>query len=372
MKYVGVMSGTSLDGLDVALLDLDDDDAPTIVAAKTLSFPTALATALRALALPGNDGVDSVGVADAALGTFVGERVRDCLRRWTLGASDVRAIGAHGQTIRHRPDGVGGERFTVQIGDPNRIAEITGIDTVADFRRRDIAAGGQGAPLVPLFHQALFRHRARHRFVVNIGGIANVTVLPADSTRLLGFDVGPGNALLDAWVRHCRGDDLDRDGAWAAGGAVSPELLGGLRRDPFLAREPPKSTGKETYHLAYIQRACGDLALPPQAVQATLAQFTATSIAEAIRRWGPGQGDVVLCGGGRRNVDLVGRLTAILSGYRVFAAEDLGIDGDALEAAAFAWLAHRTINGLPGNAPAATGARGDRILGAVYPGRAAG
>ena len=369
MKYVGVMSGTSLDGLDVALLDWGDHDAPIIVAAKTLSFPTTLATALRTLALPGNDGVDSVGVADAALGTFVGETVCGCLADWAVAASDVCALGTHGHTIRHRADGVGGQRFTVQIGDPNRIAEITGIDTVADFRRRDIAAGGQGAPLVPLFHQALFRHRARHRFVINIGGIANVTVLPADSTRLLGFDTGPGNALLDAWVRHCRGDYWDEDGAWAAGGAVSPELLSGLRRDPFLIREPPKSTGKETYHLAYVQRACGDLALPPQAVQATLAEFTATSIAEAIRHWGPGQGDVVLCGGGRRNVDLVGRLTAHLNGYPVFAAEDLGVDGDALEAAAFAWLAHRTISGLPGNAPAVTGAHGDRILGAVYPGR---
>lgn len=364
------MSGTSLDGLDVALLDLGDHNAPNIAAARTLPFPATLATALRALARPGKDDVDSVGVVDAALGTFVGEAVRDCLARWTVGAKDVRAIGTHGQTIRHRPDGVGGERFTVQIGDPNRIAEVTGIDTVADFRRRDMAAGGQGAPLVPLFHQALFRHPARHRVVVNIGGIANVTVLAADSTRLLGFDAGPGNALLDAWVRHCRGGDFDRDGAWAAGGEVVSELLAGLRRDPFLARQPPKSTGKETYHLGYIQQACGELVLAPQAVQATLAEFTATSIAEAIRRWGPCQGDVVLGGGGRRNLDLVRRLTASLDGYQVLPVEDLGFDGDALEAAAFAWLAHRTISGLPGNAPSATGARGDRVLGAVYPGGA--
>lgn len=368
MKYIGVMSGTSVDGLDVALLEARGEEPPSILAATTAPFPPALATALRTLAQPGTDDVDSVGAVDARLGSFVGETVAVCLRRWKVAANTVRAIGTHGQTIRHRPNGHGGERFTVQIGDPNRIAEITGIDTVADFRRRDLAAGGQGAPLVPLFHDALFRHRQRNRFVVNIGGIANVTVLPAGSTELLGFDIGPGNALLDAWVRHCRGEDMDRDGAWAAAGAPAPELLGRLRRDPFLARKPPKSTGKETYHLGYVRQACGDLALGVQDVQATLAEFTAGNIAAAIERWGPGRGDVLLCGGGRRNVDLVERLAARLSGYEVLPTDDCAVNGDALEAAAFAWLAHRTIHRLPGNAPAATGAHGPRVLGAVYPG----
>lgn len=362
------MSGTSVDGLDVALLETRGRDIPNLLAATTAPFPNALATALRALAQPGGDDVDRVGAVDARLGSFIGETVAACLRRWKVAANAVRAIGMHGQTIRHRPDGHGGECFTVQIGDPNRIAEITGIDTVADFRRRDLAAGGQGAPLVPLFHDALFRHAKRHRFVVNIGGIANVTVLPAGSTDLLGFDIGPGNALLDAWVRHCRGEDMDRDGAWAAGGAPAPALLARLRRDPFLARKPPKSTGKETYHLGYIREACGDLALGAQDVQATLAEFTAGNIAAAIERWGPGRGDVVLCGGGRRNADLAGRLTARLSSYEVLPTEDWAFDGDALEAAAFAWLAHRAIHRLPGNAPAATGARGPRVLGAVYAG----
>ncbi len=369
MRYVGVMSGTSVDGLDVALLEMGGDHAPKLLVATTTPFPNALATTLRSLAVPGNDDVDSVGAADAALGTFIGETVRDCLVQWNVRAADVCAIGNHGHTIRHRPEGVGGERFTTQIGDAHRIAEITGIDTVADFRRRDIAAGGEGAPLVPPFHDALFRHPQRHRFVVNIGGIANVTVLPAGSERLLGFDTGPGNALLDAWVRHCRGEDFDRDGAWAAGGAPVAELLAELRADPFLAREPPKSTGKETYHLGHIQRACGERAFAPQDVQATLAEFTARSVAEAVRRWGPGAGDVVLCGGGRRNADLVRRLARCLPGYNMMREDDLGFDGDALEAAAFAWLAHRTVNRLPGNAPAATGASGDRVLGAIHPGR---
>lgn len=371
MKYIGVMSGTSVDGLDVALLEVGDDHAPGLLAATTTPFPNALAATLRSLAVPGDDDVDGVGAADAALGTFIGETVRGCLARWSVGADDVCAIGSHGHTIRHRPDGVDGERFTTQIGDAHRIAEITGIDTVADFRRRDIAAGGEGAPLVPPFHDALFRHAQRHRFVVNIGGIANVTVLPAGSAPLLGFDTGPGNALLDAWVRHCRGEDCDRDGAWAAGGAPLAELLAELRGDPFLAREPPKSTGKETYHLDYIRRACRKRAFAAQDVQATLAEFTAHTIAAAVRRWGPGAGDVVLCGGGRRNRDLVRRLAEHLAGYQVLRVDDLGFDGDALEAAAFAWLAHRTVNRLPGNAPSATGARGDRVLGAIYPSRGA-
>ena len=369
MKYVGVMSGTSVDGLDVALLEVYDGHTPRLLAAKTTPFPAALATALRSLATPGADDVDAVGVADAALGAFVGETVRDCLAQWAVRPTEVCAIGSHGHTIRHRPEGIGGTRFTAQIGDPNRIAEVTGIDTVADFRRRDVAAGGEGAPLVPPFHDALFRHQRRHRFVVNIGGIANVTVLPAGSAELLGFDTGPGNALLDAWVRHCRGESCDEDGAWAAGGAPVAELLAELRLDPFLARRPPKSTGKETYHLGYIQRACGERAFSAQDVQATLAEFTAHSIAAAVERWGPGAGDVVLCGGGRRNRDLVRRLAAHLTGYKVLRVDDLGFDGDALEAAAFAWLAHRTVNRLPGNAPTATGARGDRVLGAIYPGR---
>ena len=369
MQYVGVMSGTSVDGLDVALLEVGDGHAPKLLAATTTPFPSALAAALHAFVAPGNDDVDSVGAADAVLGTFIGETVRDCLTKWNVAAAEVRAIGSHGHTIRHRPEGVGGERFTMQIGDANRIAEITGIDTVADFRRRDIAAGGEGAPLVPPFHDAMFRHPQRHRFVVNIGGIANVTVLPAGSERLLGFDTGPGNALLDAWVRHCRREDFDQDGAWAAGGAPVADLLAELRDDPFLAREPPKSTGKETYHLGYIQRACRQRAFAAQDVQATLSEFTAHSVAEAVQRWGQGAGDVVLCGGGRRNRDLVGRLTRCLPGYNLMRVDDLGFDGDALEAAAFAWLAHRTVNRLPGNAPSATGACGDRVLGAIHPGR---
>lgn len=379
MRYVGVMTGTSVDGLDVALIEIAD--ALAIEAAATVPMPTPLAQELRALCSPGSNEVARLGAADARLGDFIGASVTECLRDWGVAATVVRAIGCHGQTIRHHPQS--SPKFTVQIGDPNRIAEATGIDTVADFRRRDMAAGGEGAPLAPLFHAAVFRDAERNRAIVNIGGIANATLLPAGGESIRGFDTGPGNALMDAWIRHCRGDAYDVDGAWARSGSVSLDLLRILQRDPFVARQPPKSTGKETYHLGYVQRACraaqdsgasATTAPPhdgqdyaPADVQATLAEFTAWSIAEAVNIKDE-QGDVVLCGGGRRNTYLVERLAANLDGWRLLSTDDLGFDGDALEAAAFAWFAHRTLEGEPSNAPAVTGARGERVLGAVYPG----
>lgn len=373
MKYLGVMTGTSVDGLDVALLEVAAGEAPRLLAFTIAPLPAPLAATLRALTQPGADGVDEVGATDAALGVFVGETALACLEEWSVARREVRAIGVHGQTVRHRPRGA---RFTAQIGDPNRVAEITGIDTVADFRRRDMAAGGEGAPLAPRFHAALFRHAVRHRMVVNIGGIANLTVLPAgpggaaEDDAVRGFDTGPGNALLDAWASARRGESFDREGAWARRGQVLPELLRDFMRDAFVSAAPPKSTGKEVYHLAYVEAACRRLAARPrdEDVQASLAEFTARSIAAAIRRWGEESGDVLLCGGGRRNADLVARLGRCLAGYRVSATDELGFDGDAVEAAAFAWLAHRHLAGLPGNVPTATGARGPRVLGAVYPG----
>lgn len=368
MKYVGVMTGTSMDGLDVAVVETCTTP-PTILAASTVPLPQELARTLAGLVVPGEGEIDRLGVADAALGEFIGRSILDCLASWNVAAGEVRAIGSHGQTVRHRP--AADRPFTLQIGDPNRVAEITGIDTVADFRRRDVAAGGQGAPLVPLFHEALFRNHARHRVVLNIGGIANATMLPAQGRAVTGFDTGPGNALLDAWTRHCRDEPYDRDGAWAAAGEVMAPLLAVLQRDPFVQASPPKSTGKETYHLDYVRRAeqharGGADSTDAADVQATLAEFTAWSIAFAVRRWGPGSGDIVVCGGGRHNADLMERLGRHLNGYDLATSDDLGVDGDALEAAAFAWFAHRTLLGEPSNAPAVTGAGGDRILGAIH------
>ena len=341
---------------------------PAVVAASTVPLPDELARSLAALSVPGDREIDRLGVVDAALGEFIGQSVLDCLASWEISVADVRAVGSHGQTVRHRPTAK--PPFTLQIGDPNRIAEITGIDTVADFRRRDMAAGGQGAPLVPLFHEALFRHHG-HRVVLNIGGIANVTMLPAETTRVTGFDTGPGNALLDAWARHCRSEPYDRDGAWAADGRVVGPLLEVLQGDSFIRAPPPKSTGKETYHLDYVQRACqvatrARNAIDTVDVQATLAEFTAWSVAFALRHWGPGSGDVVVCGGGRHNADLMRRLSRNLGGFSLVTSDDLGVDGDAMEAAAFAWFAYRTLAGKPSNAPDVTGASGNRILGAIH------
>lgn len=365
MKFVGVMTGTSMDGLDVALLETGTA-APTVHAGCTVPLPVELVDALAALAKPGDDEVERLGRADAALGEFIGQAVLDCLGRWRTRPADIRAIGCHGQTIRHRPDAE--PPFTLQIGDPNRVAESTGITTVADFRRRDMAAGGQGAPLAPLFHEALFRDAARGRVVVNVGGIANATFLPPGVPTLLGFDTGPGNALLDAWTDHCLGEAFDRDGRWAATGRIDAGLLARLRQDPFIARRPPKSTGKETYNLRYVQAACMGLDIRPQNVQATIAAFTAWSIAQAIRCHASAPSDVAVCGGGRRNSHLMRLLEAGLPQHRILTTDELGVDGDSLEAAAFAWFAHRTLAGEPGNAPAVTGAAGPRILGAIHPG----
>ena len=363
-NYIGTMTGTSVDGLDVALLSV----APRLAirGARTEPLPPELAATLKALAAGIDDGLDAVAAADAALGAFTGDAIVRCLREWGVPASDVRAIGSHGQTVRHRPRAA--PPFTVQIGDPNRIAERTGIATVADFRRRDVAAGGEGAPLAPLFHEALFRDAKRSRVVVNIGGIANVTVLPAGAAALAGFDTGPGNALLDAWAQEHLGEPFDDSGRWAASGTVLPGLLARLQGDAFVARNPPKSTGKETYHLGYVHAACSGEPFAPEDVQATLAEFTAWSVASAIERWGAAEaGDVVVCGGGCRNDHLLSRLRIRLPAHQVATSAALGVDPDGLEAAAFAWFAHRTLAGLPGNAPAVTGARGARVLGAIYP-----
>jgi anhydro-N-acetylmuramic acid kinase len=276
----------------------------------------------------------------------------------------VRAIGCHGQTLRHRP----ADGYTLQIGNAALLAEFTGIAVVADFRSRDIAAGGQGAPLVPAFHAQALRHPDIHRVIANIGGIANVTDLPVDGP-VRGWDTGPGNLLLDAWIKRHRGAHYDRDGAWAAGGAVHPGLLAALAKHPYLQQPPPKSAGREQFNLDGLDVSLSSLneAIAPSDVQATLLEFTAMSLCEAVKRECGRAQELYVCGGGAHNGALMARITTHLPNVRVATTTALGIDPDWVEALAFAWLARQTLHHQPGNLPAVTGARGERILGAIYP-----
>ena len=364
--FLGTITGTSVDGLDIALLDLSD--GIRLVAAETAAFPDSLRTALLDIGQPGRDDLDVVGSLDAELGVFISEAVLGFLNALGVDPARIGALGSHGQTIRHRPDAA--RPFTWQIGDPNQIAELTGITTVADFRRRDMAAGGQGAPLVPAFHEALFRTPEESRVLLNIGGISNITLLPSDPAQpVSGFDTGPGNGLLDAWCLLNRGQAYDRNGEWAAQGRLLPTLLESMLRDPYLSRPPPKSTGREMFNLPWLEASADLGAFQPEDVQHTLTEFTAATVVQGMKRWAGGAGRLVVCGGGRHNDQLMKRLAA-LAGIPVQTSETLGFDGDAMEAAAFAWLAARRMSELPGNAPAVTGAAGERVLGGIYPGRA--
>ena len=360
--FIGAISGTSMDGIDLAVLR--NATTPVIEAGHTAPFTETLRNALSDLAHGRVQGLDALGTAHAALGDAIGAAILSFLDDLGIDPAQIRAIGSHGQTVRHRPDG--DQAFSLQIGDPNRIAERTGIDTIADFRGRDIAAGGQGAPLVPTFHQALFGGATADRAVLNIGGIANLTLLSTNAARpLSGFDTGPGNALLDAWVEHCMGQSFDTAGAWSAGGSVAPALLKELAEDPYFALSPPKSTGKEHFNIGWFEsRITG---VDPRDVQATLAQLSADTIAMALLRWGFATGDVIVCGGGRLNNDLMRRLAQALPDHSIEPCETLGLSGDWIEAAAFAWLAARHVAGQPGNSAEVTGAAGPRVLGALYP-----
>jgi len=361
--YLGTISGTSVDGLDLALLEIDA--SIRFVAAQTHPLPEALRDQLLALGQPENDNLDDLGAADVALGRFIASSALEFLASQAISPDAVRAIGSHGQTVRHRPDQE--HPFTWQIGDPNVIAELTGITTVADFRRRDMAAGGQGAPLVPRFHDALFRRVEESLAILNIGGISNLSLLPADSSQaIIGFDCGPGNALLDSWCQLHQRKPFDQDGAWAGTGKIIEALLERLMSDPYLQRPPPKSTGREYYNLRWLEAYLPDAANPAD-VQRTLLEFTALSIHQALLNWGDFCQRLVVCGGGRLNQRLLERL-AELADIPVASSEDHGYDGDAIEAAAFAWLAQRRLDMSTGSAGSVTGADGDRVLGGIYPG----
>ncbi|WP_430392082.1 anhydro-N-acetylmuramic acid kinase [Dyella sp. 20L07] len=361
--YLGLISGTSADGIDAALVRFEHD-IPQLIDALAYPWPDELRARILAVA---QDEVrldlDAYGRLDVAIGQCFAEAALALLKRNPSQRDAVRAIGSHGQTLRHRP--AGEFPFTLQVGDPSVIAEQCGIDVVADFRRADVAAGGQGAPLLPAVHAMLLAQPGTTRVVLNLGGIANITVLGANGD-VFGFDTGPANGLMDAWCLRHRGTAYDVDGAFAAAGSVDPQLLEALLADPYFALPPPKSTGREHFHLAWLESHPRLVALTPADIQATLLELSARSVADAITRHATDAVDVLACGGGVHNRLLMHRLGKLLGPGVLASTADYGVDPDYLEATAFAWLARQRLLGLPGNLPAVTGARGPRVLGAVY------
>ena len=364
------MSGTSVDGIDAALVKIDRDGA-RLIASHEHPLPAPVVDEIHAISQPGANEIERLGPLDRQLGVLFAEAALALLERAKVSPAEVTAIGSHGQTVRHRPPSAGHSAqasFTLQIADPNTIAEVSGITTVADFRRRDIAADGEGAPLAPAFHAATMGCEDGNRAIINIGGIANATLL--ECRRLVkGFDTGPGNTLLDAWCRKHTGQSFDRGGNWSASGTVAPDLLARLLEHPYFALDGVRSTGKEHFNLAWLETCLAAFpALVPVDVQSTLCEFTATTIHAAVTDSGLAVDEIFLCGGGVHNADLLARLQTHFAPLPVTTTTTLGVDPDWVEAMAFAWLAARRMMQLTGNAPAVTGAAGERILGGIYPG----
>lgn len=368
--FLGLISGTSADGIDAALVRFEGSGASLrceLLRGGTYCWDEATRASLIALGQGGDaPSLDEVGRLDALTGHRFAEAALRLLDEAGVAARDVRAIGSHGQTIRHRPHA--DPPFTWQIGDGNVIAERSGIDTVADFRRRDVAAGGHGAPLMPAFHAALLGSPDEDRAVLNLGGIGNFTLLPrAGGPPVRGFDTGPANALMDAWCERHTGAGFDAGGAFAAQGKPDPVLLARLREEPWFALPPPKSTGREQFHLAWLEARLGADAASPADVQATLLELTAATVADALRATQPDTRRVLVCGGGVHNAQLMARLAAWMPRARVESTAAHGLDPDFVEAMGFAWLARETLAGRPGNLPAVTGAKGPRVLGTIFP-----
>jgi anhydro-N-acetylmuramic acid kinase len=361
--HLGLISGTSMDAIDAALVDFTVAPLRVIATAATPFDPILKARIARLIESADSVALDEIGEVDVEVARGFARVSLALLETAGVGRERVAAIGSHGQTLRHRPQGP--TPFTWQIGDPNVLAEMTGITVVADFRRRDVAAGGQGAPLLPVFHDQVFRSDEEDRVIANLGGIANITVLRRGAI-VTGFDTGPANRLLDAWISHTLGSDFDAEGAWAATGEVDATLLERLLDEPYLRLAPPKSTGRELFNLAWLRHKLGQIEREPENVQATLQQFTVETVAAAVRRHAPGAA-LYVCGGGARNQGLLDALAASLAPHRVATTAALGLDPDFVEAIAFAWFAKRTLSGLTASAASVTGARGARILGGLYP-----
>ena len=360
LHFIGLMSGTSADGIDAVLIS-SDGNQDTLLQSHHRSMPASLREEILAFRESGQNELHRLATLDRHLADEYAAAVEMLLSKTSLDNHAIAAIGSHGQTLRHHPQG--DAPYTLQIGDPSRLAELTGITVVADFRRRDIAAGGQGAPLVPAFHQAQLVRQGEASGIVNIGGIANVTLVSADG-QVQGWDTGPGNTLMDSWVAQHQHTSFDQDGAWASTGTVIEPLLRALMSDPYFSQPSPKSTGPEYFHLGWLNAHLSGEESPAD-VQRTLAELTVESLARVLESQNL---DVVrLCGGGARNLLLLSRLTARLKALDVTTTDAVGVDAEWVEAWAFAWLAKQTLAGLPGNVPAVTGASGARILGGIYP-----
>jgi anhydro-N-acetylmuramic acid kinase len=360
--FLGLISGTSVDGIDAALVAFDP--APRLVFGRTYALPPELADEILRLSQADTlISLDAVGRLDTRIGqAFAGAAMQALRDSGTTGAA-VAAIGSHGQTLRHDPRGPA--PFTQQLGDANVIAEATGITTVADFRRRDVAAGGQGAPLMPAFHAAVLRSPAEDRAILNLGGIANLTLLPREG-EVRGFDTGPANGLMDAWCALHTGQPFDRDAAFGRAGTVDGVLLARLLAEPWFSEPPPKSTGRDQFQLQWLQDRLGGATPAPADVQATLCELTAATVARALLDTQPSTQRVLACGGGVHNPLLMARLAERLPGLAVASTASVGLDPDFIEAAGFAWLARETLASRPGNLPSVTGARGPRVLGAIH------
>ena len=364
--FIGLISGTSMDAVDAALVAFGDHGATTVTT-HSASIPGGLKYELHALSQDPKGAAIRFWNADVQLGAIFAGAALELLDLAGVGPREVTAIGSHGQTVYHAPGAA--TPCTVQLGDPSIIAERTGITTVADFRRRDLAAGGEGAPLAPAFHRAMFSAPGVERGILNLGGIANLSVLSADPDRpLLGFDTGPGNTLLDACVRDRFGADMDRDAALASEGEMIPSLLAALLAEPYFDREPPKSTGRELFNSSWLgARLAAHAAAGPHDVLRTLCELTVETTVAAIERYAPRMQELYLCGGGAHNPLIAARLAERAAPIRVETTARLGIHPDWVEAAAFAWLAMRTIAGDAGNAPSVTGAARETVLGGIYP-----
>jgi anhydro-N-acetylmuramic acid kinase len=368
--YVGLMSGTSLDGVDGVLVAFGaNGTAFTVRGHVHRPYPPALARELLSLNASGADELHRCALAANAVALAYADVVDALLRAHGTPAADVRALGSHGQTVRHRPGEFDGTGYTVQLLNASLLAERTRIDVACDFRSRDVAAGGQGAPLVPAFHRHCFGRAGETVAVLNLGGIANLTVVGPDGATT-GFDTGPANLLLDGWTARHHGAAFDAGGAWAARGTVQPALLARLCSEPFFAQPPPKSTGRDLFGMAWLDAHLAAAApAAPQDVQATLAELTASTVADAVRIHATPPRQLIVCGGGARNSDLLRRLAARLPSLDVVVSDALGLPCDQVEACAFAWLARALVEREAGNLPGVTGAAGPRVLGALHPGR---